>query len=143
MFAVERSDNVWAASIYHISRTVKPKADMIKLDRIGLRVLGGIGDGAGFIKRVSGSRRNTRRDNKCLDTKAAYKLARAVAERIGLDVPLVPRQPKRCIWYLNYEQIEIGIRRQAFNRYLHDFDWSNGTDGHRTMSIRRNRREIG
>ena len=62
MFAVERSDKVWAASLYHISRTVKPKAEMISLDRIGWRVLGGIRDGAGFIERVGRSRRNTRRD---------------------------------------------------------------------------------
>src|ERR1700752_1010985 len=113
MFTVKRSDRVWTTSLYHISRIVKPKAEMISLDRIGRWVLSGIGDGARFIKRVGRRRGNTGRDNKGLDTKAADKLARAVAFGVGFNISLIPRQPKRCIWNLNYEQIENGVRREA------------------------------
>src|ERR1700749_2406544 len=143
MFAIKRSDCVWTAGLYYISRAVKPETDMISLDRIGCWVLRGIRYGAGFVKRVCRRGRNIGRDNKSLDTEAAYKLARASAIRVGFNVPLIPRQPKRCIGYLNYEQIEVGIRRQAFNFYLHDFDWSDETDGHSAVSLRRNCRETG
>ena len=71
MFAVKRSDGVWTAGLYYISRTVKPKTDMISLDWIGCRVLRGIRYGAGFVKRVCRRGRNIGRDNKSLDTEAA------------------------------------------------------------------------
>src|SRR5438093_3655868 len=50
------------------------------------------------------------------------------AEIVGLDVALIPGEPEGRIRNLDHEEIEVGVRRQAFDLDGHDLQWADRVD---------------
>ena len=47
---------------------------------------------------------------ECLDVEASHEILASLSVRIGLDVALIPSQPKRRIGKLDHKEIKLGIR---------------------------------
>jgi hypothetical protein len=45
---------------------------------------------------------------------------------VGLDIALVPGKAKRCLRYLDDEEIKVSVGRQPRYYNVHDFDWTDG-----------------
>ena len=84
-----------------------------------LRILRGIWERR-IVENLWGGR-NSWSDDECLDAKAPPKVLDGIAISVGLHIPLVPRQPKRRVGHLDYEEIESGIERQTKRYNEHVF----------------------
>jgi len=41
---------------------------------------------------------------------------------VSLNIALVPSKAKRCMWYLDYKEIKVGVGRQPPHFNVHNFD---------------------
>jgi hypothetical protein len=63
----------------------------------------------------------------------------APAILVGLDVALIPGDPKWRFGDLDHKEIEFGLGWQALNRYFHDFDRADRRDSHVGGRVRETR----
>src|SRR6516225_7665783 len=106
VFTVERCHRTWAAGLYCVGWRVEPKAQMIGLYRVCRSIWECPGED-------HWCRRHARTDDKGFNAEAASEMLEGVAFVISIDVSLIPRQPKRCGWNLDHEEVETGVGRQT------------------------------
>jgi TolB-like protein len=119
VLAIERRHPAGAAVMLRVVGRVEPKAQMVGLYRRSRRVLCCIREWR--IVEDERCLRDTGGNDECLDAEAPPKVLECIAIIVGFDVPLIPRQPKRCVGYLNHEEVEIGIGWQTARVNKHVF----------------------
>src|SRR5215469_3061874 len=92
---------------------------MVGLDWVGLRILCCIREWR-VVEDLWG-RRNIGGNNEGLDAEASPKMLVSFPILVGLDIPLIPREPKWVLGHLDHKEVEIGIRRQPAGVDRHVF----------------------
>src|SRR5262245_2481244 len=105
-------------------RRTEPQPKVERVDRLGRRVLVGIGerrlimdDGRRLVPRGL-------RHDECLDAEAADEPLVAVSLIVGLDGALIPGHPEGRIGKLDHKEVELRIRRQPRHLHVHHLDRS-------------------
>src|SRR4029077_7258121 len=111
---------------HRIVRVVEPQTHMVKLDRISRWIRRSIRKR--LVVEHNRGRRRARRHYKGLYAETTDEDFMTDALAIGLDIALVPGKAKRCLRYLDDEEIKVSVRRQPRYYNVHDFDWTDGFD---------------
>src|SRR5262249_376505 len=111
MFAVERGVGIRTSCLCGIIRRIEPKPEVIHLHGIGLHASCCLWDDGGRRRKLIWPRRVAGGNNEILFTEAADKIADAGGGGISGNVAHIPRGSKRRVRNLNYEKVEVGVRR--------------------------------